>query len=107
MSGDFRLVRLVADKEVNLICSMGVFYLRIFINLEKLLSSNHHRRCHCTLINQILRIQGILGRFCTLNYNISTGNTRQCSVPLERFQIASARVRSDSRFAPSPSSDMA
>ena len=28
MSGDFRLVRLVADKEVNLICSMGVFYLR-------------------------------------------------------------------------------
>ena len=63
--------------------------------------------CHCTLINQILRIQGILGRFCTLNYNISTGNTRQCSIPLERLQIASARVRSASRFASDPSSDMA
>ncbi|WP_230383146.1 hypothetical protein [Paracoccus shanxieyensis] len=50
--------------------------------------------CHCTLINQILRLRSILGRFYTLNYNTSTGNTLQCSMPLERFQIASARARS-------------
>jgi type IV secretion system protein VirB10 len=30
-------------------------------------------RCHCTLINQILRIGSVFGRFCTLNCNISTG----------------------------------
>ncbi len=29
--------------------------------------------CHCTLINQILRIGSVFGRFCTLNCNISTG----------------------------------
>lgn len=50
--------------------------------------------CHCTLINQILRLRSIFGRFYTLNYNTSTGNTLQCSMPLERFQIASARARS-------------
>ena len=63
--------------------------------------------CHCTLFNQIQRIQLILGRFCTLNYNISTGFTPQDLTPSELFQIASARVRSASRFAPAPSSDMA
>jgi hypothetical protein len=31
------------------------------------------RQCHCTLINQILRIGRLFGGFCTLNYNISTG----------------------------------
>ncbi|MFV1589905.1 nucleotidyl transferase AbiEii/AbiGii toxin family protein [Phaeobacter sp. JH20_39] len=63
--------------------------------------------CHCTLINQNLRVGRLFGGFCTLNYNISTGNTLQYSTPLESFQIASARVRSASRFASSPSSDMA
>ena len=29
--------------------------------------------CHCTLINQILRIRRDFGHFCTLYYNISTG----------------------------------
>lgn len=48
--------------------------------------------CHCTLINQILRVQGILGHFCTLNYNISTGCSLQDLTPLERVQIASARA---------------
>ena len=51
-------------------------------------------RCHCTLINQILRFQGILEHFCTLNYNISTGCSLQDLTPFERFQIASARIRS-------------
>ena len=31
------------------------------------------RQCHCTLINQILRIRRLFGVFCTLNYNVSTG----------------------------------
>ena len=53
-----------------------------------------HFYCHCTLINQILRIQHILGYFCTLNCNISTGPALQDLNPSERFQIASARVRS-------------
>lgn len=30
------------------------------------------RSCHCTLINQNLRIRGLLAQFCTLNCNIST-----------------------------------
>ena len=48
--------------------------------------------CHCTLINQNLQVQGILGHFCTLNYNISTGCSLQDLTPLERVQIASARA---------------
>ena len=32
-----------------------------------------YAKCHCTLINQILRIRRFRGSFCTLNYNISTG----------------------------------
>jgi hypothetical protein len=39
-------------------------YFRIF---------ERQNNCHCTLINQILRVQGISGRVCTLNCNISTG----------------------------------
>ena len=39
-------------------------------------------RCHCTLINHILRFQGLLVQFCTLNCNISTGNTLQYASPL-------------------------
>ena len=50
--------------------------------------------CHCTLINQILRFQGILEQFCTLNCNISTGCSLQDLTPFERFQISSARIRS-------------
>jgi len=52
------------------------------------------QRCHCTLINQILRFQGILEQFCTLNCNISTGCSLQDLTPFERFQISSARIRS-------------
>jgi|GEM_PF-5518803 len=63
--------------------------------------------CHCALINQILRIQGIWGHFCTLNYNISTGSTPQDLTLLESLQIASARVSSAWRFASGPSSEMA
>ncbi len=35
------------------------------------------RRCHCTLINQILPIGSVLRQFCTLNCNISTNCARQ------------------------------
>ena len=73
----------------------------------RLLIFDEFHSCHCALINQILRIQGILGHFCTLNCNISTGSTLQDLTLLERLQIASARVRSAWRFASGPSSEMA
>ena len=83
----------------------GQFFMRINATAET--GAALEDLCHCTLFNQILRIQRILGRFCTLNSNISTGSTPQDLTSPELFQIASARVRSASRFAPTPSSDMA
>lgn len=50
--------------------------------------------CHCTLINQNLRIQGHFGHFCTLNCSISTGPALQDLTASEHLQIASARARS-------------
>lgn len=50
--------------------------------------------CHCTLINQNLRIQGHFGHFCTLNSSISTGPVLQDLTASEHLQIASARARS-------------
>ena len=44
--------------------------------------------CHCTLINQILRIERLLGCFCTLNYKISTGSIWMV---FERRQLLFAR----------------
>jgi|GEM_PF-4405890 len=44
------------------------------LRVKKPKTGEHNSRtsCHCTLINQILWIQGDLGRDCTPNYNIST-----------------------------------
>ena len=90
------------EEKLSIVLSVGVNGATV-----SQVAHRHEIRCHCTLFNQILRIQLILGRFCTLNYNISTGFTPQDLTPSELFQIASARVRSASRFAPAPSSDMA
>lgn len=51
--------------------------------------------CHCTLINQNLRIGRLFGGFCTLNYNISTREPHHRLTQLLHFQIALALARSD------------
>ena len=62
------------------------------VNWNRLYRIYREEGCHCTPINQNLWVHGILGHFCTLNYNIFTGCSLQDLTPLERVQIASARA---------------
>ena len=57
------------DCNLNFVVNFGLNFLCINLDDQR----EPHFWCQCTLINQILRIRSILQRFCTLNYNISTG----------------------------------
>ena len=66
-----RLLALMRDllgefKSVTYVCDKRFMLTLMFVDY-----------CHCTLIDQILRIGRIFGGFCTLNCNISTG----CGAP--------------------------